>query len=198
MKSFLLGSKTVASTSVPYIETDGTASYIDLGFMPTSDTTYSIDFSVLPRESGIAGIVMGALYGSRSNRFFIGNAGGPGLMATRPSLDAARLGISASGERHVVSYDGSMFSVDGVLFEPDAGPGEATTNILIGFREGSGVNGYSNSRIYSAKFWEGGVLIRDLVPYSGPRGIGLLDTVNDVLYQNASTTGTLTYGEEQE
>ena len=176
--------------SEAYIETDGN-SYMDLGFIPTENLEYRIDFRPYLLPDDKVGFIMGASYG-RSLRYSIGNGSGgrADVKATIPSCDKL---FDVDGERHVVEFSSSGYTVDGVDVATPVGPRSSTRTLVIG-QDGRGLS-HCIARFYSAKFWESGELIRDLVPYSGPRGVGLLDKVHDVLYTNAGG-GTLTYGYE--
>lgn len=185
----MFGSK-IGSTKTPYIETDGVASYIDLGFVPTGECTYEVDFRNPNGFSGIQFVM--ASYSPRNARYRIQGNNDSLLVAYYPS---AITDIPCSSkERHVFVFDGTNVIVDGNKLDTKNTGFSGKTTMKLGTSTGSA--SFGNVRFYSAKFWESGVLIRDLVPYSGPRGVGLLDNVNDVLYTNANTSGTLTYGEE--
>lgn len=173
-----------------YIETDGVASYIDLGFKPSSQCTYDISFRGFDYKDGT---ILSA-YAARNGRFLVRGTAGDGFFGfNSPSISSKY----KFNDKYDVSFDGTNITVNGAS-ETASVIGNATSNIKIGTYVVS--SGYTRVRFYSAKFWdvvdEQKTLIRDLVPYSGPRGVGLLDRVNDVLYTNANSTGTLTYGVE--
>ena len=176
--------------SEAYIETDGN-SYMDLGFIPTENLEYRIDFRPYLLPADKVGFIMGASYG-RKLIYSIGNAaaGRVDVKATNPTCDKL---FDVDGERHVVELSSSGYTVDGVDVATTLGTLPSTRTLVIG-QDGRGLS-HCIARFYSVKFWESGVLIRDLVPYSGPRGVGLLDKVHDVLYTNAGE-GTLTYGQQ--
>lgn len=172
-----------------YIETDGVSSYMDLGFIPTESTTYEIDYVLFPRDGKSVGYMMGASEG-RFIQFAIGSGNAITYIVNRPTM---QFQPSASSERHVLKYDGSKIVFDGednaITYPPYAA---RSVTMRLG---DDGRSLFANCRIYAAKYWENGVLIRNLVPYTGERGVGLLDLVHDVLYTNAGG-GTLTYGQE--
>lgn len=174
-----------------YIETDGTSSYMDLAFVPTASMTYKIDFLTY-LQGGIPGYVMGASAGW-SIRYMLGNGDGDGhvIRSSNPTWENL---LDADEGRHVVEYTGD-FAVDGVTVATGLNARAATRTMILG-HDGRGVKP-SRTRYYGMQIWESGVLIRDLVPYSGPRGVGLLDRVHDVLYTNAGG-GSLTYGVESQ
>ena len=168
----------------PYIETDGVASYIDLGFVPTANMTYEID--VLTAPLGRASFVM-SCFASRRVRFSVVADSYDGQVAfLYPTISE-----TFPRGRMKLEYDGTSVSVNGTGYAVTVPATDAFTNLHLA--ETNRTVAYL--RVYYAKFWESGELIRDLVPYSGPRGVGLLDRVNDVLYTNAGG-GELTYGEE--
>lgn len=94
--------------------------------------------------------------------------------------------VCDDGNYRVFRYDGSEVSRE-LTYAASSG---ATMKVGLDVTS----LGTSPIRVRYFKAWESGELIRDLVPYSGPRGVGLLDMVNDVLYTNANSTGTLIYG----
>lgn len=197
VKTLFIGGKKVWSKAAPYvpvpnsyIETDGVGSYMDLGFIPTESTTYEIDYVLFPRDGKTVGYMMGASEG-RYIQFAIGSGNAITYNVTRPTISFQP---SASSERHVLKYDGSKIAFDGKDYAL-AYPPYAARSVTMRLGD-DGRSLFANCRIYAAKYWENGVLIRNLVPYTGERGVGLLDLVHDVLYTNAGT-GALTYGIDQ-
>lgn len=183
-----------------YIETDGVASYMDLGLVPGTGTSYEIDCMYVSGSYTGTSALRNSLYGA--------SAGTATTLANfvayvRPSLGhvgfAKPNSVSAftefvPGRRSVVRLSGTSISVDDHV-ETVMNNYAATTSMKLGCSYPGSADFYSVTRFYAAKFWQDGVLVRDLVPYSGPRGVGLLDKVHDVLYTNAGG-GVLTYGVE--
>lgn len=183
-----------------YIETDGVASYMDLGLVPGTGTSYEIDCMYVRGSYSGTSVLRNSLFGaSTGTTTSLANF----VAYVRPSLGhvgfakptvASAFSEFVPGSRSVVRLNGTSLSVDDHV-ETVTNNYTATTSMKLGCSYPGSSDFYSVARFYAAKFLESGVLIRDLVPYSGPRGVGLLDKVNDVLYTNAGG-GTLTYGEE--
>lgn len=171
-----------------YIETDGVASYMDLNFIPTADC--SLEVCATAYAVGQYNIVMSA-GANRSSRFTYRYNTLSQSIEVFPSVTA--LAPYPEPAKGVYRYSKGKAAYDDN--EVDYTFAESLWSMKFGWMMGTTY--FSHVRFYYAKFWENGVLIRDLVPYSGPRGVGLLDRVNDVLYTNANTTGTLTYGIEE-
>lgn len=203
VKTLMLDGRLVWAKSEPpassaYIETDG-RSYMDLGFTPTEDTTYEISAMYISGTATGTTVLRNCVYGANGRTSTLSahslyyNAGYSGFRFVKPTTnDFTEL---SPGDRLHISYNGSGISVNGRTVPIASRYSSAVTmKFGTGYAEG-GSDYYSVSRFYSAKFWESGVLIRDLVPYSGTRGVGLLDRVHDVLYTNAGG-GSLTYGED--
>ena len=188
-----------------YIETDG-QSYMDLGIVPDVSTSYEID---LMYEGGkytgtttlrncAYGCATGTNSASLSHALYFKEADGFVRFAKPTSNTFTEV---VPGVRFKVSVsaavdDKSSISV-GDHAETVPNTYTAATTMKFGCSYTGSPDFYATARFYSAKFWESGVLVRDLVPYSGPRGVGLLDRVHDVLYTNAGG-GSLTYGVESQ
>lgn len=179
-----------------YIETDG-QSYMDLGFAPTENTTYEICAMFVSGSYTGTSVLRNCVYGANGRTSTVSahslyySSSASALRFVKPTCN--EFTELSPGDKLDITYDGSGISVNGrrVPIEPRYSSA-VTMKFGTGYVEGGSAY-FSVSRFYSARFWESGVLIRDLVPYSGPRGVGLLDKVHDVLYTNAGG-GTLTYG----
>lgn len=186
-----------------YIQTDG-QSYMDLGLVPDVLTSYEIDLMFVGGAYTGTSSVRNCAYGCATStaattashvlyfRLREGN-----MRFAKPTSNAFTEFVP--GMREVVRTEpgvtgGTVVTVGGHS-ESVTAAYTATTTMKFGCSYTGDAEFFSTSRFYAAKFWQNGVLIRDLVPYSGPRGVGLLDKVNDVLYANAGS-GSLTYGEE--
>lgn len=176
----------------PYIETDGVESYMDLGFIPTVDCSFEVRAKMDDVGTGTAVYIQSASSGRSVRYSILWNRAANELRVSAPSVKVA------DGEdcyiTHTYKYVAGSLDVDGLKYDVSLTGG--VVSLKLGTYYSGGDYYATKTKFYYAKFWESGVLIRDLVPYSGPRGVGLLDKVNDVLYQNANTSGTLTYGEE--
>lgn len=170
-----------------YIETDGVASCMNLDFKPSANCSLEVCAKVFP-DGGLYNVVMSAGSG-RSARFtFRYNLSSKSIDVTPSTTVLADYPEPAKG---VYRYSNGKAAYDD--HEVDYVFDESSWPMFLGAMGGN--NYFSRTRFYYAKFWESGELIRDLVPYSGPRGVGLLDLVHDVLYTNAGGGG-LVYGDE--
>lgn len=203
VSKLLVGGRLVWQKSEPqpvnaYIETDGVASYMNVGFVPSLNTEIEITFMTFLSDAQMG----------QARRFNnVLNCGGSTLARHRMAIAPEYGKLVAINPTSVTDFDMSgkkytvRISADSVVVNGEVQTSSVLTNPsyfetpLLGTTYPGLSDGYVQARYYSAKFWESGVLIRDLVPYSGPRGVGMLDKVHDVLYTNAGG-GSLTYGED--
>lgn len=206
VKTLFIGGKKVWSKAAPYvpvpnsyIETDGVASYFDLGFTPTTNMTYEVVAKPVKHEREGRDEFHGYLFGAWVSRrmAYCVQIGTGGITFSYPN---AQVYVEDIESPFTISFDGNAVSVNGSPLET-SGVGSRAGSTTMKIANGAGdiagrEDDFCKARFYSAKFWENGVLIRNLVPYTGERGVGLLDLVHDVLYTNAGT-GALTYGVDQ-
>lgn len=186
-------------TQLKYIETSGTQ-YIVTGFHPTLDTKIQVTGQRLV-ETGY-----GSLMGCSSPDIYIPTANG-----VRGATFYAKFGNS--GEKSIVNplpqgtFSPPTFSIDktSTIFSAEGfsdttllmgatglGTDDPTTSIHLPGRNASLTPA---SRIYRAKIWDNGTLVRDFVPAlrDADEEIGFYDIVNNVFYTNDGT-GVFTGG----
>lgn len=177
-----------------YIQSSGTQ-YIDTRFIPTSNTKISIDFHVL--SAGVDDTIIGTInpncvIGYSTTEIHAGfklGTGAPIAIATTVT------------SRHTAELSNGVFKVDAQQksFEQVTGFSQTLTALVFASHYtgvSDGAYGKCAAKVYSAKIYESGVLVRDFIPCKNTSGvIGLWDDVNSVFYQNAGS-GTFTAGAE--
>lgn len=180
-------------TEVEYIQSSGTQ-YVDTGFQPNQDTKVLMEADYTPAASG-SSYLFGGSVGSRSKAFeFCGYSG-----------------------RYRIVYNGTETYFTETAFEQPItvamDKNEATVNsaetvsatyatfasgynmYLFATNRAGTAYGTYGAKIYSAKIYDNGVLIRDYVPcINADNAVGLYDLVNGQFYGNAGT-GTFTAGD---
>ena len=181
-------------TELEYIQSSGTQ-YIDTRFIPTSNTKISIDFQVLSvgaDDTIIGSINPNCLIGYNTTEIYAGFKLGTGT-----SIAIATTVTS----RHTAELSNGVFKVDAQQKSFDQVTGfSQTLTALIFASHYTGVsdNAYGKcaAKVYSAKIYESGVLVRDFIPCKNASGvIGLYDLVNNQFYQNTGS-GTFIAGPE--
>lgn len=181
-------------TQLEYIQSSGTQ-YIDTRFIPTSNTKISIDFQVL--SVGADDTIIGTLnpncvIGYNTTEIYAGFKLGTGT-----SIAIATTVTS----RHTAELSNGVFKVDAQQKSFDQVTGFSQTLTALIFAShytgiSDGVYGKCAAKVYSAKIYESGVLVRDFIPCKNASGvIGLYDSVNNQFYQNAGS-GTFIAGPE--
>ena len=186
----------VGYTELAYLQGDGN-SYIDTGYKPSNNTKIDITIS-------FASIANGHIFGSRMT-----NTGGGGFaVATISNVFAFDYngnrvsGISPTvgtvyrivknGAENQISYGTTVntYSNSASTFSVDA------TMALFGINTAGTITSSAASiKIYSAKIWNDGTLVRDFVPARRESDgvLGMYDLANGQFYTNAGT-GTFTAG----
>ena len=181
-------------TELEYIQSSGTQ-YIDTRFIPTSNTKISIDFqvlSVVADDTIIGTINPNCVIGYNTTEIYAGFKLGTGT-----SIAIATTVTS----RHTAELSNGVFKVDAQQksFDQVTGfPHTLTALIFASHYSGisDGAYGKCAAKVYSAKIYESGVLVRDFIPCKNASGVvGMWDDVNSVFYQNAGS-GTFIAGPE--
>ena len=181
-------------TQLEYIQSSRTQ-YIDTGFIPTSNTKISIDFQVLSAgddDTIIGTINPNCVIGYNTTEIRAGfklGTGTPIAIATTVT------------SRHTAELSNGVFKVDvqQKSFGQVTGFHQTLTALIFASHYtgvSDGAYGKCAAKVYSAKIYESGVLVRDFIPCKNASGaIGLYDAVNSKFYANAGT-GTFTAGTE--
>lgn len=191
-----------AYQQVEYIESTGTQ-YIDTGVAGSNTLTFDIKF--LSKNSFNVSS-FGTIFGSRKNSWTsqyqltsYGTSTGGGQF--RWSSSTYNNLYMKTNEIMHVSMDGSKFyRNDGTSFnctQPAAFSGFSITLFALNEIDSGKPVQFGKVQLYSLKFYENGVLIRDFVPCYRKRDneIGLYDLVEGVFYTNAGT-GTFLKGQD--
>ena len=125
-------------------------------------------------------------YGINTNGVFYAGCGS-NYAASSVSVDTSPHVFKIDSAAKVVSLDGTQI----IDLSSSNYNGTSDANIYLGNIMGSGTNYTVEARIYDAKIWSAGVLIRDYVPcYRIADGvIGVYDLVNDTFTAGQTTSG---------
>ena len=173
-----------------YIESTGTQ-YIDTGFKPNQDTRIICELGGAPRTTEQH------LFGSRtstgsSDKFLFLAAGDS--ESYRSDYYNNNVSISTSfdfSSRFTVDKNKNQTFLNGTLAATNnSGNFSSAYNVFLLASNTSGTPSIAKSgaRLYSAKIYDNGTLVRDFIPCQTTSGeIGLWDDVNGVFYGNAGT-----------
>ena len=207
------GTQTLLSKSLPtgytqleYIESTGTQ-YIDTGYYANPKTKIQVDFAYtkLTQQQRIFGHSYDSDDGSGLT-FCCYISGGD--VISYASKDGGGewswSTVTASKDRIVVTMDAVTSKItitgDNANFSGAMNAFTRTSTVSLSLFKDNGrhsVSMNSSAKIYSSKIWNGGSLVRNLVPAKNSSGtIGMYDLVEDKFYTNQGT-GTFTAGAEQ-
>lgn len=191
--------------SVLYIESDGTDQYINTGVSPGSYSNnlrleLDAEFTVVTDSNRY--LLSSAKYNSdSSNRRNI-------IIGTSPTKFRMLNGANISNASEVGDVDTNrhVFIIDQVKscytlfnntnFTSTTGASLVKPIILFAYytsaSSGEPISIYSPGRIYSFRAYNGGAIIRNMVPCyrKSDMEVGMYDTVNGVFYENANENGT--------
>ena len=181
-------------TELEYIQSSGTQ-YIDTRFIPTSNTKISIDFQVISDDADdtiIGTINPNCVIGYNTTEIHAGFNLGTGM----PIAIATTV-----TSRHTAELSNGVFKVDAQQKSFDQVTGFSQTLTALIFAShytvvSDNAYGKCDAKVYSAKIYESGVLVRDFIPCKNASGVvGMWDDVNSAFYQNAGS-GTFIAGPE--
>lgn len=176
---------------VEYIESSGTQ-YIDTGVKPNQDTGVTIDFQ-LTNVSSWQCIFGAANSIKNTDEYGVWHTGTQyGFYYASTNVTA---GVDATTRHQFVCSKNSL-SIDGTTYSSPAYTNFTTNyNLILGAVNYAGNINYSAPiKLYSAKVYANGVLVRDFIPCKKSDGtVGLWDNVNSQFYTNAGS-GTFTAG----
>ena len=174
---------------IDYIESTGTQ-YINTGVIPTELTTIEAKFSTTKNYP------FGVRTSSQSKICYISDS--YGVWCLRYGLTSNCTYGTVDENIHTVKMgiDGVYF--DGTFVEkPVQDPFTCMGSLYLFALNNNGSPSCGNSKIYSFKMYNDGILIRNFVPcYRKSDGvIGMFDTVNNYFYENVGTGEFVTGGE---
>lgn len=177
-------------TKLDYIESSG-RQYINTGFKPNQNTRCVMDIENLSSAQA-------AFFGARANQ----NAASFtyfSLSATtgRSDYGSSKQSMSFTNTvgRYTVDQNKNVCTANGVTATGTANTFQLTNNLyLMAVNQADAAMQNAKLKLYSAKVYDNGTLVRDFIPCKNASGtIGLWDNVNSVFYANAGT-GTFSTG----
>ena len=179
-------------TQVDYIQSNNTThntNYIDLGFKPNNNTSLELEF-----EFYNTGTDYSRIYGS-SNLFRTETGSyNSALYFYWGSSSRYQKSSVELNTRYIAKQDKNLLYWNGELIQTRTDETWQDTNNLRLFSATTGDRD-SKVRIYYAKLWDNGKLIRYMLPAirNSDNAIGMFDIVNNFFYENKGTT-PFTYG----
>lgn len=179
-------------TKLDYIESSGTQ-YINTGFKPNQNTRCVIDIENLSSAQA-------AFFGARANQ----NAASFtyfSLTATtgRSDYGSSKQSMSFTNTvgRYTVDQNKNVCTANGVTATGTANTFQLTNNLyLMAVNQADAATQNAKLKLYSAKIYDNGTLVRDFIPCKNANGtLGLWDNVNSVFYANAGK-GTFSTGKK--
>lgn len=179
-------------TKLDYIESSGTQ-YINTGFKPNQNTRCVIDIENLSSAQA-------AFFGARASQtaasftYF-------SLTATtgRSDYGSSKQSMTFTNTvgRYTVDQNKNVCTANGVTATGTANTFQLTNNLyLMAVNQADAAIQNAKLKLYSAKVYDNGTLVRDFIPCKNASGaIGLWDNVNSVFYANAGT-GTFSTGKK--
>lgn len=179
-------------TKLDYIESSG-AQYINTGFKPNQNTRCVIDIENLSSAQA-------SFFGARASQtaasftYF-------SLTATtgRSDYGSSKQSMSFTNTvgRYTVDQNKNVCTANGVTATGTANTFQLTNNLyLMAVNQADAAIQNAKMKLYSAKIYDNGTLVRDFIPCKNANGtIGLWDNVNSVFYANAGT-GTFSTGKK--
>ena len=177
-------------TKLDYIESSGTQ-YINTGFKPNQNTRCVIDIENLSSAQA-------AFFGARANQ----NAASFtyfSLTATtgRSDYGSSKQSMSFTNTvgRYTVDQNKNVCTANGVTATGTANTFQLTNNLyLMAVNQADAAIQNAKMKLYSAKVYDNGTLVRDFIPCKNANDtLGLWDNVNSVFYANAGK-GTFSTG----
>lgn len=180
-------------TKLEYIQSSGTQ-FIDTGFKPNQDTGFEADFEVIAYDASAL-----CVFGSRNSadvryELFARNDDkyqvyyNTSFYYQLPTIINRH---SLTMQKNVINLDGISYNASYSTFQINYSFGLFTIN-----NAGTWDSRIPFMRLYSAKLYDNGTLVRNFIPCQTTSGeIGLWDDVNSVFYGNAGT-GTFESGPE--
>ena len=177
-------------TKLDYIESSGTQ-YINTGFKPNQNTRCVMDIENLSSAQA-------AFFGARANQ----NAASFtyfSLTATtgRSDYGSSKQPMSFTNTvgRYTVDQNKNVCTANGVTAIGTANTFQLTNNLyLMAVNQADAAIQNAKLKLYSAKIYDNGTLVRDFIPCKNANGtLGLWDNVNSVFYANAGK-GTFSTG----
>lgn len=184
-------------TKLDYIESSGTQ-YINTGFTPKGNSRVVMDFEnmLIPADAA-------ALFGARTDTeknvfgmWFDTTAVQPHYGSV--GYNTKPIAVASYNVRQMYDLNKGVATVGGtsVTFSQLTFNSSCALTLLAMNTNGTVDERRASGKIYSAKVYDNGTLVRDFIPCKNASGtIGLWDNVNSVFYANAGT-GTFSTGKK--
>lgn len=184
-------------TKLDYIESSGTQ-YINTGFTPKGNSRVVMDFEnmLIPADAA-------ALFGARTDTeknvfgmWFDTTAVQPHY--GNVTYNTKPITVSSYNVRQIYDLNKGVATVGGtsVTFNQLTFNSGCNLTLLAINTNGTVDERRASGKLYSAKIYDNGTLVRDFIPCKNASGtIGLWDNVNSVFYANAGT-GTFSTGKK--
>lgn len=174
---------------IEYLESSGTQ-YIDTLYKPSNNSEFDICFYWTASVSGESDITQQCLFGLNDNGIWANVMGNYSSSSELYWADCANVGAGLVRNQVCnVSLKGNVITrPDGATYTVSKTYSALYMNLYLFCRNQYGPTRYCNgARIYYAKFWENGTLVRDFIPVRvGTTGY-LYDKVSKQLFANAGT-----------
>jgi len=175
-----------AALSSPYVQFDGVDDWIDTGIIPDTNTVLELDAAMkkMGREYSLNGA--GSSYDGTIMSVGMANYDENLYLAFGDTKSMFFLGQNPDEERHKYRIEGgesvAKFSVDEVESTENINFVSTTDTIALGAKKYSGnYQWYVKIKVYRCRIWQGGELVRDMVPMSDGT---MYDLVNKQVYYN--------------
>lgn len=175
-----------------YIESTGTQ-YIDTGFVPNSNTSIEMKFSNYSTANATLYCARGA-NGLSDNSYTAFLIGGTNLRVDYNTKQYQKLYNAEKDKIYTLKQSKNQVYINDTLLETlDNVVYSSNSNMYLfaSHQGGSSINNFAKFKLYYCKIWDGETLIRNFIPCyrKSDNIVGLYDTVNNVFYMNAKTTG---------
>lgn len=190
------GSVPSGYTQLTYIQSSGTQ-FINTGVQVKSTSGFEVDFAAVSTNS-IQGLIGGFTYGGYNNNFAMYNNQWVSQYGNNQSyyfgaVDTSRHTVSQNVTTNTLKFDGATIKSDLTFYD-----NTDRSFKLFCYDGGSSYPQFwpGSFKLYSAKIYDSGTLVRNFVPCKNSDGdIGLYDFVTNQFYENGGT-GTLIAGDE--
>ena len=173
-------------TQLEYIESTG-EQYINLGFVPDSNTRVVYEFEVVKEPSATLKIF--AARTSSTYQFCLAIVPGSGYRTDYGGTRQSITSVPVLGH-HVVDKNKNVTTIDGVSVTNTAETfSTGYPLVLFGQNDSGTINELTAYRLKHCMAYNNGTLIRDCYPDLNPSNVpGLYDLVNGVFYPSATST----------
>ena len=190
IKAFL---KLEKFTILSFIESTG-SQYIDTSFIPNNNTRVLID--AMPKPGSLSMMMVRNITGTSVSKSFGFDYG---AKVFRSFYDESYNSTSINSvydtfnERRLYDLDKNIVKINGQTVKTNTLRTFTSTGTLplFAMRSNNLISGFGTMRLYSAKIYDNGVLVRDFLPAKINSKIGLIDNLNNIFYENLGTSDFL-------